>query len=542
MLLRGLPASCGGEEVQTQAWGCPAGAGDLRGTVRRARRRRKEKPTPLLHRRGDADRSGSEEGAARSRSWVPGTPGRTAAGRRVPADSPLSPAVSPRAPAGCGPKPGPSESTATGSGALSSARPLRRPGRGRTPRPGETERRRRGRDAAAVAAPGGTRRRKPAAPAAVRLAHPLSRDGDGGPEAATLAADRAAPPGRGEPDGTRDPGSGRRARGAWQPAPLTSSFRERFDTFFSILAAVFSAPRPFFSFLPFLPIAPVRGGTRTPRAGGGAARRAGNTRSAGRRAERRHFRPARALPAGGPASTWPWAVEIPEGKRGSAARTLEARPPEAPAAGFRGGGRRPPRSPQCSGLFPAGPEEAGASGNRASCGPPDGARPSPAELAAPRLRVRDAGSSAAARGTAVLSGLARSPAPCRERGRRGGVRPPAGGSRARAEEARAPGSSGGESRAPSPAPVACGPGSAAAPGRPRSARGPTGSVLGAGGGVPLPACTRPSDAPGRLGKERARPSPAFLRSSDLAATRLRPSGPSVAERLWDFRSRGAPGA
>ena len=40
------------------------------------------------------------------------------------------------------------------------------------------------------------------------------------------------------------------------PGPLTSSFRERLDTFFSILAAVFSAPRPFFSFLPFLPIAP----------------------------------------------------------------------------------------------------------------------------------------------------------------------------------------------------------------------------------------------------------------------------------------------
>lgn len=38
----------------------------------------------------------------------------------------------------------------------------------------------------------------------------------------------------------------------------SSSFRERLDTFFSILAAVFSAPRPFFSFFPFLPIAPIR--------------------------------------------------------------------------------------------------------------------------------------------------------------------------------------------------------------------------------------------------------------------------------------------
>lgn len=45
-------------------------------------------------------------------------------------------------------------------------------------------------------------------------------------------------------------------RGPSRQATLTSSFRERLDTFFSILAAVFSAPRPFFSFLPFLPIAP----------------------------------------------------------------------------------------------------------------------------------------------------------------------------------------------------------------------------------------------------------------------------------------------
>lgn len=35
---------------------------------------------------------------------------------------------------------------------------------------------------------------------------------------------------------------------------VTSSRLDRFDTFFSIFAAVFSAPFTFFSFLPFLPM------------------------------------------------------------------------------------------------------------------------------------------------------------------------------------------------------------------------------------------------------------------------------------------------
>ena len=59
-------------------------------------------------------------------------------------------------------------------------------------------------------------------------------------------------PSQGGPGYARDPGRNKPAR---PPGPHTSSFRERLDTFFSILAAVFSAPRPFFSFLPFLPIA-----------------------------------------------------------------------------------------------------------------------------------------------------------------------------------------------------------------------------------------------------------------------------------------------
>lgn len=59
-------------------------------------------------------------------------------------------------------------------------------------------------------------------------------------------------------------------------AALTSPFRERLDTFFSILAAVFSAPRPFFSRRPFLPISPLaRLRHRSPRAGN--ASRVGGT-------------------------------------------------------------------------------------------------------------------------------------------------------------------------------------------------------------------------------------------------------------------------
>lgn len=38
---------------------------------------------------------------------------------------------------------------------------------------------------------------------------------------------------------------------------VTSSRLDLFETFFSILAAVFSAPFTFFSFLPFLPMAAV---------------------------------------------------------------------------------------------------------------------------------------------------------------------------------------------------------------------------------------------------------------------------------------------
>lgn len=109
----------------------------------------------------------------------------------------------------------------------------------------------------------------------------------------------------------------RRASRPWLPAPLTSSFRERLDTFFSILAAVFSAPRPFFSFLPFLPIAPVRSGAeRAPRKASSGARRAGNTYPPGPTREnaslpsrpRTRFRPAcshsRGLGAGCVRTAW----------------------------------------------------------------------------------------------------------------------------------------------------------------------------------------------------------------------------------------------
>ena len=70
------------------------------------------------------------------------------------------------------------------------------------------------------------------------LQHPAQRPGnarDSGPRKAA-----------GKSKGARAEQDAR--SGSVPPAPLTSSFRERLETFFSILAAVFSAPRPF-SFL-----------------------------------------------------------------------------------------------------------------------------------------------------------------------------------------------------------------------------------------------------------------------------------------------------
>ena len=99
---------------------------------------------------------------------------------------------------------------------------------------------------------------------------------------------------------------------------------------------------PFFSFLPFLPIAAARGGTRTPRGAGSeadrrAARRTGNTRSRGRArgsvtsgALRACFRPAAETPGAPALGLWGQAGRPRAG--GCVGGKLPARPWEAPPA------------------------------------------------------------------------------------------------------------------------------------------------------------------------------------------------------------------
>lgn len=120
---------------------------------------------------------------------------------------------------------------------------------------------------------------------------PLRLPAEGNPRRQPRRTEAASGPEPGSQRGRRSSAHEGRARPA---GPLTSSFRERLDTFFSILAAVFSAPRPFFSFLPFLPIVPVRGGPGTPRLVSSSARRTARRKYVfvSRRAEVRHFRDA----------------------------------------------------------------------------------------------------------------------------------------------------------------------------------------------------------------------------------------------------------